>query len=52
MTVLQSKRWDQLLEKNLSKGAQMDLSPELISSVFKAIHQESINKQARILNGG
>ncbi len=52
MTVLQSKRWDQLLDKNISKGAQVALSPELISSVFKAIHQESINKQARILNGG
>lgn len=51
MTVLQSKRWDQLLEKNIKKGAEQNLSKDFIFSVFKAIHQESINKQSNILNG-
>lgn len=51
MTVLQSKRWDQLLDKNIKKGQEQNLSEAFISSVFKAIHQESINKQTRILNG-
>jgi chorismate mutase len=51
MTVRQSKRWDQLLDKNIKKGQEQNLSEAFISSVFKAIHQESINKQTRILNG-
>lgn len=51
MTVLQSKRWDQLLEKNIKKGQEQNLSEDFIFSVFKAIHQESINKQSDILNG-
>ena len=50
MTVLQSQRWDHLLDKNIKKGEEAQLSPEIIASVFKAIHQESINKQTRILN--
>jgi chorismate mutase len=50
MTVLQSKRWDQLLEKNIKKGQEQNLSEDFIFSVFKAIHQESINKQSHILN--
>lgn len=51
MTVLQSKRWDHLLDKNIKKGEEAQLSPEIIAAVFKAIHQESINKQTKILNG-
>ncbi|NPD45377.1 MULTISPECIES: bifunctional 3-deoxy-7-phosphoheptulonate synthase/chorismate mutase type II [unclassified Lentimicrobium] len=51
MTVLQSKRWDHLLDKNIKKGEEAQLSPEIIAAVFKAIHQESINKQTQILNG-
>lgn len=50
MTVLQSKRWDHLLDKNIENGKTADLSSDLIMSVFKAIHQESINKQTQILN--
>lgn len=51
MTVLQSKRWDHLLNKNIQKGDDVKLSSDLISAVFKALHQESINKQTQILNG-
>jgi chorismate mutase len=50
MTVLQSKRWDQLLENNIKKGQEQNLSEDFIFSIFKAIHQESINKQSNILN--
>jgi chorismate mutase len=34
------------------KGKAKGLSPELIDSIFKAIHQESINHQMRIMNNG
>ena len=51
MTVLQAKRWDHLLDKNIKKGEDANLSADLIASVFKAIHEESINKQTQILNG-
>jgi len=50
MTVLQSKRWEDILEKNRQLGEMENLSKDLIFSVFKAIHQESINKQLSILN--
>jgi len=39
------------LDKNIKKGEDANLSADLIASVFKAIHEESINKQTQILNG-
>jgi ABC-type branched-subunit amino acid transport system ATPase component len=34
------------------KGRAKGLSPELIDTIFKAIHQESINRQMTIMNNG
>jgi len=51
MTILQAGRWDEILEKSIQAGKEHELSKEFISTVFKAIHQESINKQTAILNG-
>jgi len=50
MTILQSGRWDEVLQKSIKSGEKHDLSAQFISTVFKAIHQESINKQNAILN--
>jgi len=36
----------------MNKGQAKGLSAEMIDSVFKAIHQESINHQMRIMNNG
>jgi chorismate mutase len=52
ITILQSLRWDEIVKRVMIKGKAKGLSPELIDSIFKAIHQESINHQMRIMNNG
>ena len=50
VAVLQNKRWNEILGKMILEGQDRDLSEEFILRVFKAVHQESINKQEKILN--
>ena len=50
VAVLQNKRWNEILGKMILEGQERELSEEFILRVFKAIHQESINKQEKILN--
>ncbi len=49
---MQTTRWDEIISKVLINGEAKGLSRELIDTVFKAIHQESINHQMRIMNNG
>lgn len=50
VAVLQSKRWNEILGKMVLEGEQKGLSEEFILKLFKAIHQESINHQEKIIN--
>lgn len=50
VAVLQNKRWNEILGSMILAGQDRGLSEEFILRVFKAIHQESINKQESILN--
>lgn len=50
ITVLQAGRWDQIVKRVHLRGAEYGLSHEFIDIVFKAIHEESIDKQQRILD--
>ena len=50
ITILQSSRWDQLLNKRIEDGDKKGLSEDFVVKVFRAIHQESINHQTRIMN--
>jgi chorismate mutase len=50
VAVLQSKRWNEILGKMILQGEEKNLSEEFILRVFKAIHQESINHQEKIIN--
>jgi len=50
VAVLQSKRWNEILEKMIREGQEKGLSEEFVLRMFKAIHQESINHQQRIVN--
>lgn len=50
ITILQSARWDEIVRKAMVKGTGKGLSEELIDTIFKAVHQESINRQMRIMN--
>ena len=49
ITILQPKRWHEILTRSLEIGANANLSSEFMSKVFSAIHQESINKQTAIV---
>jgi chorismate mutase len=51
VSVLQSKRWNEILGRMVMEGESKGLSEEFILKMFKAIHQESINHQERIING-
>jgi chorismate mutase len=51
VAVLQSKRWNEILGKMVIEGEAQGLSEEFILKMFKAIHQESINHQEKIING-
>ncbi len=50
ITILQSSRWDQLLTKRIQDGEKKGLSEDFIVKLFRAIHQESINHQTKIMN--
>ncbi|RNL82757.1 3-deoxy-7-phosphoheptulonate synthase [Sinomicrobium pectinilyticum] len=49
VAVLQSKRWNEILGRMILEGQERGLSEEFILKMFKAIHQESINHQEKIL---
>jgi len=50
VAVLQSKRWNEILVKMVMEGESKGLSEEFVLRMFKAIHQESINHQEKIIN--
>ena len=51
VAVLQSKRWNEILGNMILEGESKGLSEEFVLKMFKAIHQESINNQEKIING-
>jgi len=51
VAILQSKRWNEILGNMILEGESRGLSEEFILKMFKAIHQESINHQKKIING-
>ncbi len=50
VAVLQTKRWNEILGKMILEGEEKGLSEEFILRLFKAIHQESINHQKKVIN--
>ncbi len=50
ITILQTKRWTEIIKKSIARGEQKGLSSEFIDTLFKAIHQESINHQTKVMN--
>lgn len=50
ITILQSSRWDELLQQRISSAEKKGLSEDFIIKVFRAIHQESINHQTKVMN--
>jgi chorismate mutase len=50
VAILQNKRWNEILGKMILEGSEKGLSEEFILKIFKAIHQESISHQEKIVN--
>lgn len=50
ITILQTNRWNEILERATQRGEKLGLSPEFITRYFDAVHLESINHQNRIMN--
>lgn len=51
ISILQTKRWNEIVRRCLEKGKELGLSEQFIHNFLNAIHQESINRQHRILSG-
>ena len=50
ITILQTNRWNDILERAFIKGEVLGLSKEFITKYFDAVHLESINHQNKIMN--
>jgi chorismate mutase len=50
VAILQNRRWNEILGKMILEGEENNLSEEFMLGIYKAIHQESINHQKRVMN--
>ena len=50
ITILQSGRWNEILQRALANGEKSGLSIEFIKKYLDAVHMESINRQNKIMN--
>lgn len=50
IAILQTSRWDSVLEKVLSKGAELGLPSEFVTMIFNGIHDASVAVQNEILS--
>ena len=50
ITILQTNRWNEILERAFAKGELLGLSKEFITKYFDAVHMESINHQNKVMN--
>lgn len=49
MTILQPKRWSEILRNAHDKGDQNQLSNEFVTRFLRAIHDESIDQQEKVM---
>ena len=50
MTILQTGRYSEILDKRGAQGSLMGIDPECIKKIFEQIHEESVNQQADVMN--
>ena len=50
ITILQTNRWNDILERAFRKGDALGLTKEFITKYFDAVHLESIQHQNKIMN--
>ena len=52
VTILQSNRWNEIVEQRTKQGLEKKLTADFIMKVFESIHQESIFHQNQIMSNG
>lgn len=50
MTILQTKRWNDILQRALNKSTLLDLSREFIKQYLESVHLESIQHQNKMMD--
>ncbi|WP_298709911.1 chorismate mutase [Chitinophaga sp.] len=50
ITILQTNRWNEILDRAIRAGEKLGLSKEFILKYFDAVHLESINRQNKVMN--
>ncbi|MFZ9387205.1 MAG: chorismate mutase [Chitinophagaceae bacterium] len=50
ITILQTGRWNEIIERACQSGEKLGLSREFITRYFDAVHMESINHQKKIMD--
>ena len=50
MQVVQTNRYDTILQKCLGQADKLGLSAEFIKAIMSTIHQESVRQQIEIMN--
>ncbi|MDH6358536.1 bifunctional 3-deoxy-7-phosphoheptulonate synthase/chorismate mutase type II [Parabacteroides sp. PF5-9] len=50
MPILQTPRYNEILEKRSHLGESMELSPDFITEILKEIHEESVRQQVIVMN--
>ena len=50
ITILQTNRWNEIIERASAKGEKIGLSKEFITKYLDAVHMESINHQKKVLD--
>ena len=49
ITILQSERWKEIVNKAVTNGSRRGLTPEFIHTILEVIHQESIMRQMKVM---
>jgi chorismate mutase len=50
ITILQLKRWSQVIRNRVDNGVHMGLSREFLLKLLEALHEESIQRQTDVMN--
>jgi chorismate mutase len=50
ISILQPTRWAEILQKSVEKGTKKGLSERFVEAILRAVHEESISHQAKVMN--
>lgn len=50
ITILQTNRWNEILERAIANGAKLGLSEDFVTKYLDTVHMESINIQNKVMN--